>query len=71
AWLVARLLSSPTFHRIIRRAHGRITGAPPREEDYQHLGGTNHAYLHLGEENPVKRFMRLYYEEFRNEFKRK
>jgi len=63
AWLVARLLSSPAFHRVVRRVHGRFTGVKHEE----HVGGTQLE----GQENSVARFIRIYKEEFKNEFRRK
>jgi len=57
------LLSSPAFHRVVRRVHGRFTGVKHEE----HVGGTQLE----GQENSVARFIRIYKEEFKNEFRRK
>ncbi|KAG0126937.1 hypothetical protein HOY82DRAFT_491200 [Tuber indicum] len=66
AWLVARLLRSPSFHRMVARMHGRLTGKG-QVEDYSKLGGTK---LEGGNENGFKKFVGIYIDEFKNNFKR-
>ncbi|RPA99210.1 hypothetical protein L873DRAFT_1684600 [Choiromyces venosus 120613-1] len=66
AWLVARLLRSPSFHRMVARMHSRLTGKG-HVEDYSELGGTK---LQGKEEHGFKKFIDIYIDEFKNNFKR-
>ncbi|PWW72141.1 hypothetical protein C7212DRAFT_230452 [Tuber magnatum] len=66
AWLVARLLRSPSFHRTVARIHGRLTGKG-QMEDYSELGGTK---LQDKDEHSFKKFVDIYIDEFKNNFKR-
>jgi len=42
-WLVARLLSSPTFHRAVKGVHRKVHEIRTGEKvhDYSEMGGTN------------------------------
>ncbi|KAL4946160.1 hypothetical protein BDV06DRAFT_218684 [Aspergillus oleicola] len=64
-WLTGRLLTSPTFHRMVGRVHGKVQqlrhGIPPEE-----LGGTNRD--HTG---PAKQFFQYFKEEIKDQVKGK
>ncbi|KAL4786180.1 hypothetical protein BJX76DRAFT_355411 [Aspergillus varians] len=65
-WLTTRLLTSPTFHRMVGRVHGKIQrlrhGTPPEE-----MGGTN---IDNGPGH-AKRFLEYFREEIKEQFKGK
>ncbi|KAI5855281.1 hypothetical protein BZA05DRAFT_391102 [Tricharina praecox] len=84
AWLVARLLASPTFHRAVRRVHGRLTGVRHLQDEEEpsnlhtgHEGGSDVDNVHAGADQklPVQKkvsaFLKIYVDELRNEFRRK
>ncbi|KAI9929072.1 hypothetical protein ASPWEDRAFT_169091 [Aspergillus wentii DTO 134E9] len=65
-WLTARLLASPTFHRMVGRVHQKVQhirhGVPPEE-----MGGTK-----LDNNGPgLKRFFEYFREEIKDQFKGK
>ncbi|KKK15334.1 hypothetical protein P175DRAFT_0531262 [Aspergillus ochraceoroseus IBT 24754] len=65
-WLTARLLGSPTFHRLVGRVHRKVQhirhGVPPEE-----MGGTK-----LENNGPgIKRFLEYFREEIKDQFKGK
>ncbi|KAI5842517.1 hypothetical protein DFP73DRAFT_553888 [Morchella snyderi] len=67
AWLVARLLRSPAFHRAVANIHGRLTGT--KRIDYSEMGGTK---IDGGaEESGFKKFVKIYAEEFKETFRRR
>ncbi|KAF8250130.1 hypothetical protein K440DRAFT_659591 [Wilcoxina mikolae CBS 423.85] len=79
AWLVARVeltllvvaASTPTFHRAVRRVHGRLTGTKHHEEVSNLNSGHSGTDLEGPRHNKVIEFMKIYFEELKNEFRRK
>ncbi|OJJ85613.1 uncharacterized protein ASPGLDRAFT_56986 [Aspergillus glaucus CBS 516.65] len=66
AWLTARLLASPSFHRMVGRVHQKVQhirhGVPPEE-----MGGTKIDKNNDG----LQRFARYFKEEIKDQFKGK
>ncbi|KAH1767275.1 hypothetical protein V6Z96_001795 [Aspergillus fumigatus] len=65
-WLTARLLASPTFHRMVGRVHQKVQhlryGVPPEE-----MGGTK-----LEKNGPgLKQFFEYFKEEIKDQLKGK
>jgi len=63
-YLVARLISSPLFNRIVHRLHGRIARYRSGEPTPGSVGGSNPPTA--SDQRGLKKFMEIYKEEFQN-----
>ncbi|ESZ94106.1 hypothetical protein SBOR_5526 [Sclerotinia borealis F-4128] len=61
-WAVARLLRSPTFHSVVRKAHKRVHEAR-HGKDPSEMGGTN-----IDDPNKSSRFIQYLKDEIKDQF---
>ncbi|KAI9885227.1 MAG: hypothetical protein M1823_002966 [Watsoniomyces obsoletus] len=65
AWLTARLLASPTFHRGVQLLHKKLREVR-HGKDPSEMGGIN---IDKPEATGVKKFLDYYIEELREQFR--
>ncbi|PMD13990.1 hypothetical protein NA56DRAFT_711354 [Hyaloscypha hepaticicola] len=68
AWLVQRLLASPTFHRAVRRVHKRVEEARRGEKLYDpsEMGGTQ---VDAPSGWSLQKFIQNFREELKDQFR--
>lgn len=64
-WLTARLLSSPTFHRVVQHIHKRIRHAR-HGKDPSEMGGVN---IDEPARSDARKFLDYYIEELREQIR--
>jgi len=65
AWLTARLLSSPTFHRAVQNVHRKVRQIR-HGKDPEDMGGTN---IEKSGPSDAKKFLQFYIEELRDQMR--
>ncbi|KAI9877296.1 MAG: hypothetical protein M1830_004307 [Pleopsidium flavum] len=66
AWLTARLLASPGFHRAVHNVHKRIRRLR-HGKDPEDMGGTN---IEQTGESDTRKFIQYYIEELKDQIRR-
>ncbi|KUJ14637.1 uncharacterized protein LY89DRAFT_735714 [Mollisia scopiformis] len=67
-WLISRLLSSPSFHRVVRKVHRRVHEVRRGEKLYD---PEDFSGLHIDKPNDfkIKKFLNHYREELKDQFR--
>lgn len=67
-WITARLLASPIFHRVVRRAHKKVHEIKRGEKlyDTSEGGGTN---IEIPGADNAKKFVKHFLEEVKDQFR--